>query len=514
MTQLFQRPVSQAGKRFFAAASVVLLVAAVYWFANPWQKAATPFQSGDSQVLVPLPATPAQSTRFQVCQTVDDFPIILRVAKPPRVRLMGLISPFGAGFEQDLLARFAEDYGFAIQNREVAGFNEAYALLKSGKVDLIVGFDGNEAVFDDAKMAASPGYRQNHAVLLSTRKGSAAQKLLVSDPGLVSALPAVSKQGEKSKNKPQQRALEPNVHDIFAGLDKGSAGAALLDATSSALMRPFFLGVKTKSNNVSAKTENRWYWRKDGTLPDLALTAFWQDNDTKGLLSELEERYFGFLPVGVNASNLEALMGTLGDELQRYNDAIAKASRQYSLDPLLLTAVIFQESGFDANAVSPTGARGLLQFTNSTAQIMGVNRADPVSSIYGGARYLRKLWDSLDGYELSFWDRWFLALAAYNQGPAHMQDAVVLARRLKGDGNSWGNVKSVLPLMGRGEYAAQTKYGGCRGGEAVKFVENVRYYYYVLNGLVVLDRPEAEHLAPLLAINAGGGHASRGGSGL
>ena len=514
MTQLSQRPVSQAGKRFFAAAFVGLLAAFVYWFANPWQHAATPFQSGDSQVVVPLPAAPAQSGRFQIYQAVDDFPATLRVAKPPRVRLMGLLSPFGAGFEQELLARFAEDYGFAIQNREVAGFSEAYALLKSGQVDLIVGFDGNETVPADENLAASPGYRQNHAVLLSTRKGSAAQKLLVSDPGLVSALPAGGKRAAADKNKTQQRAVEPNVHDIFAGLDKGAAGAALMDATSSALMRPFFLGVTTRARDVSPKTESRWYWRKDGALPDLALTSFWQDKDTKTLLTDLEERYFGFLPVGVNAPALESLMGTLGDELQRYHEAIAKASRQYSLDPLLLTAVIFQESGFDTNAVSPTGAKGLLQFTNSTAQLMGVNRADPVSSIYGGARYLRKLWDSLGGYELSFWDRWFLALAAYNQGPAHLQDAVALARRVKGDGSSWGSVKSVLPLMGRGEYAGQSKYGACRGSEAVRFVENVRYYYYVLNGLVVLDRPEAEHLAPLLAINAGSGRAARGWSGL
>ena len=146
-----------------------------------------------------------------------------------------------------------------------------------------------------------------------------------------------------------------------------------------------------------------------------------------------------------------------------------------------------------------------------TAQAMGVNRADPVSSIYGGARYLRKLWDALAEYDMPFWDRWFLALAAYNQGPAHLQDAVALAERLKGDGGSWGNVKSVFPLLAKGEYAARAKYGACRGTEAVNFVENVRYYYYVLNGLVVLDRPEAEHLAPLLAINAGGSNRSRSG---
>ena len=510
MTQVCKSPVLQAGERLLVVAVVVLLAVFGYWYANPWQYA-NPFQSGDSEVVVPLPAAPEQSVHFQVYQAVEDFPVVLRVAKPPRVRLMGLISPFGAGFEQDLLARFAEDYGFTIQNREVAGFAEAYALLKAGKVDLIVGFDADEAVADDEDLASSPGYRQNHAVLLSTRRGSTAQGMLVSDPGHVSALPGGGKQAEAGKGNSAPRAVQANVHDIFAELDDGSVGVALLDATSSALMKPFFLGVKTKTKELSAKTEHRWYWLKNSALPDLALSAFWQDKDTKALLTELEERYFGFLPKGVNAPILESLMATLGDELQRYHETIAKAARQYSLDPLLLTAVIFQESRFDANAVSPTGAKGLLQFTNATAQAMGVNRADPVSSIYGGARYLRKLWDSLAEYDMPFWDRWFLALAAYNQGPAHLQDAVALAERLKGDGGSWGNVKSVFPLLAKGEYAARAKYGACRGSEAVNFVENVRYYYYVLNGLVVLDRPEAEHLAPLLAINAGGSGGSRSG---
>ena len=433
MTQLFRRPVLQAGKRLIAAAVVVLLAVFGYWFANPWQYSANPFQSVDSEVVVSLPAAPEQNAHFQVYQAVEDFPVILRVAKPPRVRLMGLLSPFGAGFEQDLLARFAEDYGFTIQNREVAGFAEAYALLKSGKVDLIVGFSGDEVVPEDEKLASSPGYRQNHAVLLSTRRGSAAQDMLVSDPGLVGALPGAGKQAQSAQDKQASRAVQPNVHDIFAGLDNGAVGAALLDATSSALMRPFFPGVKPRTKDLSVKTEQRWYWHKNGELPDLALGAFWADKGTKSLLAELEERYFGFLPKGINAPILEALMATLGDELQRYHETIAKAARQYSLDPLLLTAVIFQESRFDANAVSPTGAKGLLQFTNATAQAMGVNRADPISSIYGGARYLRKLWNALEAHDMPFWDRWFLALAAYNQGPAHLQDALALARRLKGD---------------------------------------------------------------------------------
>jgi Predicted soluble lytic transglycosylase fused to an ABC-type amino acid-binding protein len=134
---------------------------------------------------------------------------------------------------------------------------------------------------------------------------------------------------------------------------------------------------------------------------------------------------------------------------------------------------------------------------------MGVNRADPVSSIYGGPAIYANC-GTPGRPRLAFWDRWFLTLAAYNQGPAHLKDAMAwpsASRRRR----LLGQRQKRVPLLAGGEYAARAKYGACRGSEAVNFVESVRYYYYVLNGLVVLDRPEAEHLAPLLAVNAGRG---------
>ena len=56
---------------------------------------------------------------------------------------------------------------------------------------------------------------------------------------------------------------------------------------------------------------------------------------------------------------------------------------------------------------------------------------------------------------------------------------------------SWRAVKDAYVLNG--------KNGSVRGEHVVKYVQEIRYYYYVLNGLVVLNRPEAQHLTPLLA---------------
>ena len=88
-------------------------------------------------------------------------------------------------------------------------------------------------------------------------------------------------------------------------------------------------------------------------------------------------------------------------------DAIA---RRHGVDPLLVRAVIRAESNFDARAVSPKGAAGLMQLMPETAQRYAVeNRFDPAQNVDGGVRYLRDLIAMFDG-DLS------LALAAYNAG--------------------------------------------------------------------------------------------------
>ncbi|HTV72168.1 MAG TPA: lytic transglycosylase domain-containing protein [Candidatus Acidoferrales bacterium] len=88
-----------------------------------------------------------------------------------------------------------------------------------------------------------------------------------------------------------------------------------------------------------------------------------------------------------------------------------RAGAQTSLDPALIEAVIASESSYDPHAVSPAGARGLMQLMPATAAELGVvDPDDPAQNVAGGARYLRSL---LDRYAHDV----PLALAAYNAGP-------------------------------------------------------------------------------------------------
>lgn len=95
---------------------------------------------------------------------------------------------------------------------------------------------------------------------------------------------------------------------------------------------------------------------------------------------------------------------------QEYEPIINSCALQYGVDKSLIKAVIHAESGYNPNAVSSKGARGLMQLMPKTAQGLKVaNTFDPEENIRGGVRYLRFLLDTCKG-DVS------LALAAYNAG--------------------------------------------------------------------------------------------------
>lgn len=147
-------------------------------------------------------------------------------------------------------------------------------------------------------------------------------------------------------------------------------------------------------------------WVAGGPVaPEPALGAVVVDEGTLEMLPD---------GTGFHPASFTGVADAAGPE--KFRARVAELAAKYDISPNLLEAVVWQESRWNAGAVSPVGARGLAQLMPGTARQLGVNPADPMDNLEGGARYLRMQLDAFGG-DIE------RALAAYNAGPARVQKA-------------------------------------------------------------------------------------------
>jgi membrane-bound lytic murein transglycosylase MltF len=166
----------------------------------------------------------------------------------------------------------------------------------------------------------------------------------------------------------------------------------------------------------------------------------------------------------------------LQSRLPLYKKWFEEAAEQSSQDWRLLAAIGYQESKWDPRASSGAGAVGLMQLTSVSATAVKVsNPTDARQSIFGGARYFRQVYEKIPAH-VPEPDRTWFALAAYNIGYGHLEDARVLAQKAGRDPDSWQEVKKFLPLLEEEYWYTQTMNGYAHGWEPVRYVDNVRNY--------------------------------------
>ncbi len=198
-----------------------------------------------------------------------------------------------------------------------------------------------------------------------------------------------------------------------------------------------------------------------------------------GALDTVMERYYGHVTV-FDYVDVKRFLARVRTRLPRYRPWFEAAGEKYGLPWTLLAAQAYQESHWNRRARSPTGVRGIMMLTLATARELGIrSRLDARASIDGGARYLARLRDRLPE-EIPEPDRTWMALAAYNMGYGHLQDAWTLARRLGKDPYRWHELQTVLPLLAKKRYYRSLKYGYARGWEPVIYVQRIRNFQDLL----------------------------------
>jgi membrane-bound lytic murein transglycosylase F len=270
----------------------------------------------------------------------------------------------------------------------------------------------------------------------------------------------------------------PSTAALIAQVSDGKQGYAIVASDVAALARNSYLGYEV-AFPVGGRRELGWAVMP--TVPALRdeLDAFLDRLRRNGTLQRLADRYFTYtrqVP-RIDAAVFQERIRTL---LPDYRRLFQAAQEETGLEWRLLAAVAYQESQWDPLATSETGVRGIMQITQDTARHLGIlDRLDPGESIAAAARYIRDLKDKLPA-RIGEPDRTWLALAAFNIGLGHLEDARVIAQKQKLNPDQWSDVKKVLPLLALPDYYEQAKNGYARGGMAVAFADRVRAYYDVL----------------------------------
>lgn len=241
---------------------------------------------------------------------------------------------------------------------------------------------------------------------------------------------------------------------------------------------------------------------EDTSLYNEAIDFFLEIRES-GKLRQIIDRHYGHIQQ-LDYVGTRRYMRHIEERLPEYRPLFEAAGEVTEQDWRLLAAMGYQESHWDPAARSPTGVRGIMMLTLNTMRQLGLdNRLDPEQSIMGGARYVRQIKDRLPE-RITEPDRTWLALAAYNVGLGHLEDARVLTERNGGNPDKWVSVKRFLPLLSEKKWYEQTRYGYARGREPVQYVENIRGYYDILvwqttsNRIPAAMAPSLDFLPPAI----------------
>jgi membrane-bound lytic murein transglycosylase F len=280
--------------------------------------------------------------------------------------------------------------------------------------------------------------------------------------------------------------------DLLEEVSSGEIDCTIANEEQIAFMRNFHPAMEA-TFEIAEPSQLAWSFAPDADAELYAqMEKFFAMIEEDGTLDRLIERFYGhsdrILPF-----DAAAFLSKINTVLPRYRQLFEEAASLTGIEWQLLAAMAYRESHWNPLATSYTKVRGMMMLTEDTADRMKVsNRLDPRESIMAGARYMQLLKEQLP-LRIDEPERTWLALAAYNQGMGHLEDARMLSQRYGLNPDSWVDVQKVMPKLRNPSVAKTLKHGYARGGEAVVYVETVRLYHDMLKRI---SRDEYKQLLP------------------
>lgn len=407
------------------------------------------------------------------------------------------------GYDYELAKRFADELGVELKVRVAEDNTEILSVLERNYAHIGIAGVSQQPDFKDKYQSISTGIEAQSVVVyhrdmehpesLEALNGQTLHLVADSDHehllGTLAADAGISWEVHAGLDAP----------GVLARVESGEFPFAVVSSNELELNHVFYPHVK-EAFGLGEPRELVWLFPKkqDGTLAQAA-GDYLQRLEDEGVLAQLSERFYGHLD-RLNYVGARTFMHHVENRLPKYEKLFREYARDFNMDWRLLAAIGYQESHWRPNAVSPTGVRGLMMLTRNTASHVGINnRLDAEESIQGGAKYFQMVHEKIPD-RIPEPDRTWFALASYNVGFGHLEDARRLTESAGKNPDRWMDVKEFLPLLAQKEYYTKTRYGFARGQEPVIYVQNIRRYYDVLARVITPatpDKPEEPQIVGL-----------------
>ena len=277
-----------------------------------------------------------------------------------------------------------------------------------------------------------------------------------------------------------EEILDISVEGLVRRVAEGQSDFTVVDSNLFDLLRHSIPGVEA-AFAVGEETPVAWALGKgpDSSLRD-KVAEYFSELEATDAVAGIIERYYFHVDDEFDYVGSRAFVRHFESRLPDYEAFFQQAAGDTGVDWRLLAAMAYQESHWNPDAVSPTGVRGMMMLTRGTAQMMGVeDRTDALESILGGSSYFIRVTGKIPS-RIAEPDRTWFALAAYNVGFGHLEDARIITEIQGGDPDSWEQVRERLPLLTDPDWYQRVSRGYARGWEPVRYVDNVRRYYEIL----------------------------------
>ncbi|MBL79581.1 MAG: membrane-bound lytic murein transglycosylase MltF [Nitrosomonadaceae bacterium] len=386
------------------------------------------------------------------------------------------------GFERDVATEFAKELGKKIRFVMARSSSESLLLLENNQAHLATGI--NVSTSNKLQIRFGPVYQHTYQQV-AYNTNYLEHKNFYEMIGKNIVIEKEGMYGEILNNTrlkfPQLNWVErdESIEDLLSKVAAGKIDYVLSDSTQINIARNFYanLGVAMTIKNKIGKA---WAF---SSLAELELQEkaqkFFKRIKKDGTLNRLIDKYYGHIK-RLGQENVSKFLEKRKVSLPSLRKYFYQAEEITKIDWRLIAALSYQESHWDRKATSFTNVRGIMMLTQETAERMKVkDRLNAQQNIIAGARYLLILKNTLPARIMEP-DRTWIALASYNQGYGHIEDARILAQRLGLSPDIWIDLKKSLPLLSKKKHFRRLKYGYARGGEAVYLTESVRAYYDIL----------------------------------